>query len=300
MYSIKAISELTGLGTETLRAWERRYDGIAPARSENGRRQYSSHELEKLMLLAQLTRSGHAISKIAALSCGELRSLQSQPAVMQPHGESMLQEQLIDALLNYRIDRCEMLLKRALLASEPLEYVRDILLPTLKKIGDLWHLEQLNVAQEHMFSSCVKRIVLSMVNSLQTHSLKSPTMLLATPSCEPHEFGILMSSLLATHQQYRCFYLGADLPGKDIVEAIRHLQPEIVVLGLVKIPAEAETLQQLDTIINAEACKTSAIWLGGSGADYCQRQLASNQCVVIRDMDHFDQQAKLWQIQRQN
>lgn len=299
MYSIKAIAALTGLGAETLRAWERRYDGIAPARSDNGRRQYSQQELEKLMLLAQLTRSGHAISKIAGLSSDELRGLQSQAAAMQAPSQTALLEQIIEALSNYRIDRCETLLKRALLASEPLEYVRDIVLPTLQKIGDLWHLEQLNVAQEHMFSCCVKRIVLSMVNSLYSHSANSPTMLLATPSGEPHEFGILMSSLLAAHQQYRCYYLGADLPGKDIVEAIQHLRPEIVVLGLVKTPPEAETLEQLQVIVNDEACKAAAIWLGGKGADYSRQQLPSAACTVIKDMDDFYNRIKLWQIKRQ-
>jgi len=297
MYSIKAIAALTGLGAETLRAWERRYDGIAPARSDNGRRQYSQLELEKLMLLAQLTRSGHAISKIAGLSSDELRGLQAHTAMQTPN-QSALLEQIIEALSEYRIDRCESLLKRALLASEPLEYVRDIVLPTLQKIGDLWHLEQLNIAQEHMFSCCVKRIVLSMVNNLFHHSANSPTMLLATPSCEPHEFGILMSSLLAAHQQYRCYYLGADLPGKDIVEAIRHLKPEIVVLGLVKTPPEALTLQQLKIIVDAEASKASTIWLGGSGAAYCQQQLPASSCKVIKDMDHFYNQIQQWQIKR--
>jgi DNA-binding transcriptional MerR regulator len=298
MYSIKATAELTGLGTETLRAWERRYEGISPARSDNGRRLYSQQELEKLMLLAQLTRSGHAISKIASLDCEALRSLQHQSQGLQQHRESVLVEQIIEALLDYRIDRCETLLKRALLASEPLEYVRDILLPTLQKIGDLWHLEKLNIAQEHMFTCCVKRIVLSMVNNLHSNSASSPTMLLATPSDEPHEFGILLSSLLAAHLQYRCFYLGADLPGTDIVDAIRHLQPEIVVIGLVKAPPERETLEQLNVIVTDEVLQASSIWLGGSGASYCQQVLSFSNCEVLTDIEHFYNKAKQWQMRR--
>jgi transcriptional regulator, MerR family len=48
MYSIKAITLLTGLPAETLRAWERRYASITPARSDNGRRLYSQQDMEKL------------------------------------------------------------------------------------------------------------------------------------------------------------------------------------------------------------------------------------------------------------
>ncbi len=66
MYSIKAVTALTGLGAETLRAWERRYQAIVPRRDENGRRSYSQLDLERLTLLANLTRQGHAISKVSA------------------------------------------------------------------------------------------------------------------------------------------------------------------------------------------------------------------------------------------
>jgi DNA-binding transcriptional MerR regulator len=78
MYSIKAITSLTGLTAETLRAWERRYDCITPQRNETGRRSYTQADLDKLKLLVSLTQNGHAISKIANLSCEELQNFQNQ------------------------------------------------------------------------------------------------------------------------------------------------------------------------------------------------------------------------------
>ena len=92
-----------------------------------------------------------------------------------------------------------------------------------------------------MFTCCVNRIVFSMVNNLHNASANSPAILFATPSDEPHECGILLSCLLAASQQYRCYFLGANLPGKDIVEAAQHLQPDIIVIGLVKTPPEPTT-----------------------------------------------------------
>ena len=41
-YKIGAVSKITGIGTETLRAWERRYEAVVPGRSESGDRVYSS------------------------------------------------------------------------------------------------------------------------------------------------------------------------------------------------------------------------------------------------------------------
>ncbi len=300
MYSIKAITTLTGLSAETLRAWERRYDGITPARSDNGRRLYSQQDLEKLTLLAQLTRNGHTISKVAGLNCQALRDLQ-QAQALHKDAAHPLPNQIIDALLDYRIDRCEALLKRALVANEPLEYARDILLPALKTVGEFWHQEKLNIAQEHMFTCCVNRIVHSMINNLQNASINNPAILFATPSEESHECGILLSCLLAAAQQYRCYYLGANLPGKDIAEAARHLQPDIIVIGLVKTPPEPVTIEQLQIVVAAKKTTASAVWIGGSGAEYWHQHSApSSGCELVTDIDHFHSKAQQWMLLNKN
>lgn len=298
MYSIKAITSLTGLTAETLRAWERRYACIVPARNGTGRRFYSQQDLDKLILLANLTSNGHPIGKLANLSFQQLTDFQKQVSVQQKREPTPLLDQIIEALLDYRIERCEQLLKRALLASEPLDYARDVLLPALQKVGDLWHREKINIAQEHMFSSCVKRIVLSMVNNLHRHSKNNPAIMFATPSGEPHEFGILVSCLVAAAQQYNCYYLGADLPAKDILEACRHLKPQTVVLGLVKTPPEPETLMELHQIVEAGKSLQIPVWLGGAGALYLRNHAreALNGCELITDIDQFNAKIKQQKI----
>lgn len=296
MYSIKAITHLTGLTAETLRAWERRYEGILPARTSSGRREYSAQDLEKLNLLAELTRNGHAISKIVGLDCDALRKLKLDASSSDRAVESLLQ-QIIDALLEYRIERCESLLRRALLACEPLDYVRDILLPTLKKIGDLWHEGRLNIAQEHIFSNCMKRIVLGMVNQFQNTSSSSPAMLFATPSDEPHEFGILLSCLLAAQLQFRCYYLGADLPGNDVLQAAEHLRPDVIVIGLAKVPLAERTRDELTRILTGNE-QDFEIWLGGNGIDEFFAVGRSDNVKQIEDFDHFYQIAQQISLSR--
>jgi len=294
MYSIKAITSLTGLTAETLRAWERRYQCITPRRNANGRRSYSQADLEKLKLLVTLTRNGHPISKIANFSCEQLRQfLQQAPEQIDPQ-QSNLFNQLFEALQNYRIEHCERLLKRALLAYEPLDYAKNILLPALHQIGELWHAEKINIAQEHMFSSCVKRIVLSLVNNLHQSSKHNPSMLFATPSGETHEFGILIGCLIAATQQYTCYFVGADLPGLDIADACRHLNPDIVVIGMVKTPPDPQTLTNLSDIIAFSETDKTAIWLAGAGAEYWFHHIPSppGRCELISSIDQFHAKAR--------
>lgn len=288
MHSIKTITAITGLSAETLRAWERRYSGILPARSESGRRLYSADDLAKLCLLAELTRNGHTISKIVSLDYDALLALKNQN--QEQDNTQQLVTQITNALRDYRIERCEELLKRALIACEPLDYVKSILLPALSAVGDLWHQEQINIAQEHMFSCCVKRIVLSMVNNLQQQAPQRQAMLFATPSDEPHEFGILMACLLAAHLGFRCYYLGPDLPAPDMLAAIQHLKPVITVIGVLKSPPEPTTIDAIQQI-GAGVSGMTSIWLGGVGGRHILK--LPDGVELLRDIDDFYRKASL-------
>jgi DNA-binding transcriptional MerR regulator len=74
-YKIGAVSRITGIGTETLRAWERRYQAITPSRTDSGDRKYSRDDIAKLLLLKRIADSGVSIGTIAHLQLDELKSL---------------------------------------------------------------------------------------------------------------------------------------------------------------------------------------------------------------------------------
>lgn len=73
-YSIGAVAGLTGLSTQVIRAWERRYSAVVAARSSNGRRIYKPEHVDKLLLLKSLTERGSPISAIANLDADTLRA----------------------------------------------------------------------------------------------------------------------------------------------------------------------------------------------------------------------------------
>lgn len=72
-YKIGAVSKITGIGTETLRAWERRYQAVVPKRSDSGDRVYDGEDLNKLFMLKNLIDVGNSIGTIAHLTIDELK-----------------------------------------------------------------------------------------------------------------------------------------------------------------------------------------------------------------------------------
>lgn len=71
-FRIGSVSRLTGIPTDTLRIWERRYQVVSPSRGETGTRFYSHSDITRLALIKQLVDSGNAISTVANLSQEEL------------------------------------------------------------------------------------------------------------------------------------------------------------------------------------------------------------------------------------
>jgi|GEM_PF-416265 len=72
VYSIGAVSRMTGVAVATIRNWEERYEGVVPGRSAGGQRLYSRNEVDRLQLIRGLIDAGsgaaeaHRIAAIGA------------------------------------------------------------------------------------------------------------------------------------------------------------------------------------------------------------------------------------------
>jgi DNA-binding transcriptional MerR regulator len=62
------VAKLTGISTDTIRAWERRYGVVQPNRGENNNRCYSEEHVSKLISVKRLVDAGQAIGTICKLS----------------------------------------------------------------------------------------------------------------------------------------------------------------------------------------------------------------------------------------
>jgi len=64
VYGISVAAELVGIGSQTLRLYERR-GLLEPARSDGGTRRYSSEDLERLRRIAELVAVGLNLTGVA-------------------------------------------------------------------------------------------------------------------------------------------------------------------------------------------------------------------------------------------
>jgi DNA-binding transcriptional MerR regulator len=73
-----AVARMAQMPVATLRIWEQRYQAVKPTTAPSGHRLYSADDLQRVMLLRQLTQQGHAIGAIAGLDPAQLLELDAQ------------------------------------------------------------------------------------------------------------------------------------------------------------------------------------------------------------------------------
>lgn len=91
-YKIGAVSRITGIGSETLRAWERRYKAVIPSRTDSGDRNYSRDDVAKLLLLKSLVDSGISIGTVAGLTTVQLKDRVESDPIFSGHAKGLAKD----------------------------------------------------------------------------------------------------------------------------------------------------------------------------------------------------------------
>ena len=141
----------------------------------------------------------------------------------------MLVAQLLDAVTALDEDRAHAVLDTAFVERSVESAIIDVLLPLFVRVGEMWELGRIGIAQEHFASSLVRRRLgaLSLTWGVGT----GPVAVLACPPGEFHDIVLLSFGVLLGRAGWRIRYLGPDTPIHSLAAAARLTQADAVVLA---------------------------------------------------------------------
>jgi DNA-binding transcriptional MerR regulator len=254
---IRTIARLTGIREATLRAWERRYGFPSPARGENNYRTYSRDEVEALRRAAQLIEEGFSASEAIA----QVRSvpLGALPLVHQ------LRERFWSAVAVLDTESADAVLSEASVVMTTVAFSDNLLLPLLREMA-----ERLDVAREHLASALVRQRLRALAQAPGPST--GPRVVLACPSGELHEGGLLGLGVHLRARGFRLSLLGADTPVEAVLEASRTAQADVVALSFVN-PRGAEEVESYLRALVAGA--TVPVVVGGPAARESVRRVVA-------------------------
>ena len=261
LYTIGTVSQLTGVGSITLRAWERRYELINPVRKESGHRLYTRQHIEQINRITKLTAQGIRISQIT-------------PEMLEPEqpGEEQ-DENAIDLWRDYKNNMIEAIVKfdetrleeiyNEVLSFYPIGLVTRLLLkPLLKELGQRWEAEQQGVAEEHFFAFYLRNKLGARFHHRPRHNTGKLLLLAGLPG-EYHEIAILLFALAANEQGFQLLTLGANMPMDELARVAAETRPDAVVLSGAIMPQASVVNKELPALVNSVSVP---VFVGGQAS----------------------------------
>lgn len=234
-HSMGVVVQRTGLTSHAIRAWERRYGAVDPARTEGGQRLYTDAQVLRLRLLKRATEGGHAISTVASLGTEALAAMVGEDAGGDgDHGAgrgAYLSECLAAA---ERLDAQalrESLMRAVVSLSAPV-FVQELVGPLLQRVGELWEKGQMQPAHEHVVSTAVRQTLDWLLGRYEAPR-SAPVLVASTLQGDLHEFGAMLAAVVAADVGWRVLYLGPSLPASEIAMAAERSGAAVVAVSIV-------------------------------------------------------------------
>ncbi len=263
-YRINAVSQLTGVPTATLRAWERRYGFPTPGRSSSAYRLYSERDVELVKRMRELIDGGVAPNEAAKQLLAGADA--APPDVLEPGSDpyGLAVERIVDAAAKFDHAALNAEIRRALMLDSGVTAFERVLRPSLVAIGDRWHAGEISIASEHFASHLITSATLDLLRLVSVPQ-DAPTVVLACFSEEQHVLPLYGAALELASWGYRPLIVGARTPPTAIARAREALDPDLIGLSVTLIPEPASTARDLVDAY-ADAALHVPLLVGGKGA----------------------------------
>jgi len=240
-YTIKVVSERTGVRPVTLRAWERRYDLLDPNRLNNNYRLYSDRDIQVIRWITHRLDDGLSIST-AVREYQTLRKdmiwPEALPSVLPPersqipgHPPDYYANKLFEALIAHNEAEARRILETVQSMFDLKVIFFDIFSPCLYEIGEAWFRGEIRIATEHFASALIRGILMQLLQAFPVYG-QAPKLLIGCGPEEFHEIAALMLAVLLRREGYQVEYLGTDLPAEDLVFYAEDVEPEMIILSV--------------------------------------------------------------------
>ncbi|MGB5291233.1 MAG: MerR family transcriptional regulator [Lysobacterales bacterium] len=259
LFPIRTVSELTGVNSITLRAWENRHGLIEPIRKASGHRLYTQEHIDLINRVVGLLDRGMRIGQVKAeIDSGNdsdsstvderqnnwRRYINSMIAGIIRFDEHVLERTYADALSHY-----------------PVRSVTEKLLsPVLKELGERWTSGKGSVAEEHFFAFYLRNKLGARFHH-RSQNQTGPKLLMACLPGDMHEIGLLLFALDASDNGFRTILLGSNMPLSEFSDAIKKTGSDALVLSGTIEPGSDVITEHLPRLVEK---LNVPVFLGGS------------------------------------
>ncbi|MEO7310860.1 MAG: MerR family transcriptional regulator [Chitinophagaceae bacterium] len=233
-FTIKDLENLSGIKAHTIRIWEQRYNFLKPQRTNTNIRYYSNEELKTILNVALLNKYGFKISHLDKMMPADILDKIYLLSQSQAQYDRVIND-LVTCMVDLDIDKLEEILDDYIIGRGMEKTITQVIFPFLEKIGILWATSHITPAQEHLVSNVVRQKLLVGIERSKSVVKLDKSLLLFLPEGEHHELGLLFMYYLLKNKGVRVWYLGSNVPVKDLDFIIKAKKPDAVYAHLTSV-----------------------------------------------------------------
>lgn len=254
---IGEVSRRTGAAVPTLRAWERRYGLLSPARTEGGHRLYSEADVARVRAMHRLLDDGWSAAAAAREVLREpasVTTLHPVPGTGRPSED--LVNRLETAIDAFDAPGADHVMDDVFARFDVPRALDEVVLPVLRRVGEGWQDDPRIIAREHFATNTLRPRLQRLIRN---RGSSGRSCLAAAPEGEDHDLGLLASAVVAADAGWQVHYLGARMPTAAMERSLSDLGPQLLLVGSMH-RAHAQSFLDDDPRFGS-----TAIVLGGPG-----------------------------------
>lgn len=264
-FSIKDLENLSGIKAHTLRVWEKRYNLLAPNRTDTNIRYYSLSHLQKLLNIVLLYKNGYKISRIARFAEEKIPLLVREIASRKAVKHHYLNDFKL-AMLHFDRALFSETYNRLTAGKSFRRVFHEIFIPLLNELGMLWQTDTITPAHEHFITDLIKQKIIVNIENLPTlpRQYTGKTFVLYLPEEEMHEIGLLYVHYELMLRKCHGIYLGQAVPISGL-KSIQLRYPEVTFISYFTVEPNKNKIDAYieDFEKQIDVSPPNALWLLG-------------------------------------
>lgn len=281
-FSIKDLENLSGIKAHTIRIWEKRYEVLAPSRSDTNIRAYNLESLKKLLNISFLYEHGYKISKIADLSKKDLAAKVAKLAKSNEQEHSIYKLKV--AMFQFDQKLFSTTYQKLLLNRTFPEIFQTVFIPLLTELGILWQTGTIDPCHERFVSEMIKQKIILNIEAQYADNLlnQSPTFALFLPHGEIHDIGLMYANYMCVSRGINTIYLGSNISVKSLKQVVKHHE-NITFLTYLTVEPSIQGLKEFceDYNDSIQKSKNNSLWImGGKTFNQSEEDLPRNIKLV--------------------
>ena len=246
-------------------------------RSAGGFRLYGAEDERRVRAMQELLGAGvaarQAAEAVLSTPAGEVPAAPAAASIPAGDGLEDTRLRLAQRLGRFDDVGANAVLDRLLADLSVSTVISEVFVPYLVDLGERWADGSATVAEEHFATGVIRGRLLGLARGWDGGS--GPRALLACPSGELHDLGLICFGIALRGHGWRITYLGADTPQSTLIEAAAQLAPNIIVLA-------ATRPSRLRALAGQARTATLPIAVAGRGAT---RRVADELGAALLDVD---------------